>query len=80
MTHQHSPACTAQRDQNYAAMRDGLDALVHHSLDVLDELDDQGAAELLAASIANRNFAGCTLASYLAIAIVRLQRPEAGRG
>ncbi|MFJ8966077.1 hypothetical protein ACIRG5_42475 [Lentzea sp. NPDC102401] len=77
---ERTPAQTAHADQIYAVMRDALDAMVRDSRETLDDLSDQQAAETLAASIVNKDFHRCTIASYLALAIVRLQRQEADRG
>jgi hypothetical protein len=69
-----TPAETAALDQNYARMSDGLTVLVNESRGALDDLGPAEAAQLLAASIGSRGYKVCTLASYLAVAIIRLQR------
>lgn len=72
-----TPAETALLDQTYARMVDGLDGLVRDSRAVLDELSPEDAAQLLTKSIVGKGIAPCVVASYLAVAVVRLQRGAA---
>ncbi|NUR80769.1 MAG: hypothetical protein HOQ21_10035 [Dermatophilaceae bacterium] len=70
------PAETARLDQTYTRMSNAVDALVRDSRVLLDELGPEHAALTLAKGIDRQALSPCTLASYLAIAIVRLQRGE----
>lgn len=71
-----TPAQIAHLDQAYAQLSNSLDALVRESRVLLDEMGPETAAQFLAKGIARQGLSDCALASFLAVAVVRLQRGE----